>query len=61
MSPTANPVDESQRLIRPATPQDTAAISFPQSGYVGAAAKFAEALSQQYESARELNMKGDMP
>ncbi len=53
VSTTANSVNESEPLVRPATPQETAAISFPQSGYVGAAAKFAEALSQQCESARE--------
>ncbi len=53
MSTTANPVNESQRLVRPAKPKETAAIAFPESGYMGVAAKFAEALSQQYESARE--------
>ena len=52
-STTANPVNKSEPLIRPATLQETAAIAFPESGYVGVAAKFAEALSQQYESARE--------
>ena len=52
-STTANSVNESEPLVRPATLQETTAIAFPESGYVGAAAKFAEALSQQYESARE--------
>ena len=42
-----------EELVRPATPEETAAITFPDTGYLGVAASFAEAFSQQYESPKE--------
>ncbi len=53
MSNTPNLVKDSGQLIRPPTPEETAAITFPESGYVGVAARFAEAYSQEYESPKE--------
>ncbi len=42
-----------QRLIRPATFNETLALTFPKSGYVGIAAEFAEVYCQEYESPKE--------
>ncbi len=55
MNPTStvSPTNKSEQLVRPAKPKETAAIAFPQSGYIGVAAKFADVYSQQYESPKE--------
>ena len=48
-----NSANDSAGLIRPPTLEETLAITFPESGYIGVAAKFAEAYSQEYESPKE--------
>ena len=40
----------SEQVSQPSQTNDTAALSFPDSGYIGIAAKFAEVFSQCYET-----------
>lgn len=53
MSTSAKTTTQTEQLVRPATSEETRAIAFPESGYVGVAAKFADVYSEQYESPKE--------
>lgn len=53
LAPSAQPPNSPPQLVRLATPEETGALAFPQSGYVGVAAKFADVYSSHYESPKE--------
>lgn len=52
-APSAQLSDSLPQLVRLATREETASLVFPESGYVGTAAKFADAYAPRYESPME--------
>jgi hypothetical protein len=51
--PSAQPRDSPKQLVRVATPEETAGLLFPENGYVGIAAEFADAYASRFESPKE--------
>jgi hypothetical protein len=51
--PTVDSPQVPTQLVQLATLSETAALTFPRTGYVGVAAEFAEIYSEHYESAKE--------